>query len=817
MSIALMKKGKLKRNGLALRRELSQLASNLVGRPIRVVFERCGGAFTDFSKVVIDPHLPILKDMSDEEFMVSMKALDCHEAGGHLVFTDKQKWEEFITWAQGRPDGIVARNILNILEDARVELACVNRRPGSLKFLRWFNETIVKKTKLDDYSDDLAKFLKGLNMLGAVGYINGQASPEVMDLLEKCRPIVEEARRAKTTQGAIEGTKKILELAKDFIQCHLSQQQFDQFVVTIVDELSGTDKDAQPMPNVTRDTHRNQQRAKRAKFQVPSKSSPSKSKGEEEKEQDQDNAKVQGQGSQSSGIAVDEGTQPETGSSKDEQDYESLAPGLGVGDSSGSDDAAGDNGSGDEATASEQSDDTLGSGSSGSSSNTAEPEDTEDNNNNGSSSFSEGQEQEEETETGAASSGGDEDGNDETGDAKKTPGEAEDEGNFEDDFGENEEGPEDDHKEDSVDEEVGADADGDGDSSGTPGSGDAEPQSDASKPFGGGGSDGDIEDDEEEEFSSLYDQIRQDLERLTEEEEELEEQAAQEAFDNSELLKAAEEIEWNTIHQGVELHTVEAESDEKAYQEAYELVRLQVGVLVSDLRNILERKRDSFITRLRRGRIDPRRAIRDELGDPRIMRRRGQPSEELDVAIQVMIDGSGSMCGRRQLYARMAAILLHLSCQELRIPHSIVTFWARWDEPQVKHIAHVRFEDCFNSATRFKIKNPSYDNARDGYSIRVLAQYLQKQSAKTKILIVLSDGAPNHECPGPYRYMYDKALGDTVLAVREVEASGIKVLGISIGDDHWYMKDIYPRRICLTNTAALPSKIAEVMEEIVRG
>jgi len=806
MNVALKKaSSKLKRDGLALRRELSQLASNLVGRPIRVVFEKCRGAFTDFNKVVIDPHHPSFEEMTDEEFILAMKALACHEAGGHLVFTDKTEWERFILSVQNKPHGIVARNILNILEDARVELACVNRRPGSLKFIRWFNETLVKKTKLDGY-DELGAFLKGLNMLGAVGYLHGQSSPEVMDLLEKCRPIIEEARRAKTTRGAVVGTEKILELAKDFIQRHLSQQPFDQFVVIVVDELSGADKDkAQQMPNITRDTHR--QKGTKSYFGGSARQ-PNQKEEEEPDKKDGENVTV-------SNPSSDEEVQ-----SAEDKD-EALASGIGAGNSSATSHAAGNSSDeqGSYTDDEEEKEGPSGSGSTGSADNAAEQDENTDEGEESGDGFDSGEDSEgEEGFKGNNSQEnnlyGDEDTpgySEGTGNSGKTADSDEDNAKdtYDDEFNREEGDKEEDDKEEddfenTEDEPLESDdGNDDGDAS----------NSESTNPFGGGGGDS----SEEEEFSNLYNQIRQDLERLAEEEEELEEQAEQEAFEKSELLKVAEEVKWGVIHQGVMLHTTESQPDEKAFLEAYELVRLQVGVLVSDLRNILERKKDTFITRLRRGRIDPRRAIRDELGDSRIMRRRGLPSEELDVAVQVMIDGSGSMSGRRQLYARMAAILLHLACQELRIPHSIVTFWAHWDRAEVEHVAHVRFEDCFNPATRYKIRNQAYDNARDGYSIRVLAQYLQKQPAKTKVLIVISDGAPNHECPGPNQYMYDKALQDTVRAVREVEANGIKVLGISIGDEHWYMPVIYPRRICLTNTASLPKRIAEVMEEIVRG
>lgn len=808
MNVALKKaSSKLKRDGLALRRELSQLASNLVGRPIRVVFEKCRGAFTDFNKVVIDPHHPSFEEMTDEEFILAMKALACHEAGGHLVFTDKTEWERFILSVQNKPHGIVARNILNILEDARVELACVNRRPGSLKFIRWFNETLVKKTKLDGY-DELGAFLKGLNMLGAVGYLHGQSSPEVMDLLEKCRPVIEEARRAKTTRGAVVGTEKILELAKDFIQRHLSQRPFDQFVVVVVDELSGADKDkAQQMPNITRDTHR--QKGTKSYFGGSARQ-PNQKEEEEPDKKDGKNVTVSNPSSDEANPSSDEEVQSE------EDKDEALASGIGAGNSSATSHAAGNSSDdqGSYADDEEEKEGSSGSSSTGSADNAAEQDENTDEGEESGDGFDSGEDSEGE-EGFKGNNGqennlyGDEDTPDDsegTGNSGETAGSDEDDtkDTYDDEFNREEGDKEEDDFENTEDEPLESDdGNDDGDAS----------NSESTNPFGGGGGDS----SEEEEFSSLYNQIRQDLERLAEEEEELEEQAEQEAFEKSELLKVAEEVKWGVIHQGVTLHTTESQPDEKAFLEAYELVRLQVGVLVSDLRNILERKKDTFITRLRRGRIDPRRAIRDELGDPRIMRRRGLPSEELDVAIQVMIDGSGSMSGRRQLYARMAAILLHLTCQELRIPHSIVTFWAHWDRAEVEHVAHVRFEDCFNPATRYKIKNQAYDNARDGYSIRVLAQYLQKQPAKTKVLIVISDGAPNHECPGPNQYMYDKALQDTVRAVREVEANGIKVLGISIGDEHWYMPVIYPRRICLTNTASLPKRIAEVIEEIVRG
>ncbi len=142
---------------------------------------------------------------SKAERWVAIKAGCAHEAG-HILFTDKSAWEEAVS------RGPLFQNIVNILEDARVERATANAYPGTLLWFRFANEYIARHRT--DWGEGANAFLGGLCAYAVAGVVPDALGPEEKSLIEKCRPFVDRARVLGDTWGVLRQAEEIHKLAE---------------------------------------------------------------------------------------------------------------------------------------------------------------------------------------------------------------------------------------------------------------------------------------------------------------------------------------------------------------------------------------------------------------------------------------------------------------------------------------------------------------------------------------------------------------------------------------------------------------------------
>jgi Mg-chelatase subunit ChlD len=159
----------------------------------------------------------------------------------------------------------------------------------------------------------------------------------------------------------------------------------------------------------------------------------------------------------------------------------------------------------------------------------------------------------------------------------------------------------------------------------------------------------------------------------------------------------------------------------------------------------------------------------------------------LDVAVQVLVDASGSMSGSKFTNASAAAVLLNdVLSNTLRIPVEILAF-----------------SECSGANTMFTMK--SFDKSVlcdtlihnfstvgryladnvDGESIAYGYGRIKKRKEKRKLMIVLSDGSP---CGGHSRGDIQQYTQDVI---RSIESSPIELLGVGIMYDavkHYYKR-----------------------------
>lgn len=253
-----------------------------------------------------------------------------------------------------------------------------------------------------------------------------------------------------------------------------------------------------------------------------------------------------------------------------------------------------------------------------------------------------------------------------------------------------------------------------------------------------------------------------------------------------------------------------------------------IGTLQKDLeRAVAARSRSVLTSGHRSGRIHAASLSRLTMfKDERVFRRK-QESTTKDVAVTLLVDCSGSMFGEKIQTATYTAYGLSSVLDRMNISNEVIGFTTRGsfgreaeDEEEKLGVRYSRYEPLYLPVIKDFTERLGLENKRrfavlsqatwlrqnvDGESVQIAAARLSRRREQRKILIVLSDGHP--ACPGNAAAL----RSHLAKSVKEVEATGIEVLGIGILDDA--PKQFYKKHVVLNCLDDLPTS---VMGEIKR-
>ena len=171
---------------------------------------------------------------------------------------------------------------------------------------------------------------------------------------------------------------------------------------------------------------------------------------------------------------------------------------------------------------------------------------------------------------------------------------------------------------------------------------------------------------------------------------------------------------------------------------------------------------------------------------PKIFKKSVDPKDKSNLAVILVIDESGSMCGSRIERAKEAAINFAEIFGKIGIPTYTMGFTADTSGADVVHHHYTSWDN--NKNDRYKLTSIAAScNNFDGYSIRYASKLLGLRPETHKLMIVISDGQP--AC---YAYSHgDSGYRDTKDAIREARSSGQVVLGVAIGADEDVLQKMY--------------------------
>lgn len=195
---------------------------------------------------------------------------------------------------------------------------------------------------------------------------------------------------------------------------------------------------------------------------------------------------------------------------------------------------------------------------------------------------------------------------------------------------------------------------------------------------------------------------------------------------------------------------------------------------------------------------------------PQIFEKKISPADKSDLAVEILVDESGSMrLDDKAGAARECCIALAEIFYTLNVPVYIIGFTADCDGHDVVHAHYITWKNSKND--RLKLLNISarYNNC-DGASVRYATEILKKKNVKNKLLIVISDGVP--AASG-----YHNGMSDTRDAVRAAKKHA-SVLGVAVGKcnaegiQYLYEKDF----LHVSNVNDLFAGISKKMKNIIK-
>lgn len=204
-------------------------------------------------------------------------------------------------------------------------------------------------------------------------------------------------------------------------------------------------------------------------------------------------------------------------------------------------------------------------------------------------------------------------------------------------------------------------------------------------------------------------------------------------------------------------------------------------------------------------RFIPRALARD---DGKYFRQNRLPLESVKLAIALVVDESGSMCGERIVAAQAASIVLYQFCQMMAIPVMIIGHTADHSNA-VQLYAYADF-DSVDGKDGYRLMDiQDRENNRDGAALRYAARRLLDQPAAKKILIILSDGQPY-----AHKYSGTAAEADIRGIVQEYARQGVVFFAGAIGSDKPNIERIYKEGyLDLSDLHKLPYDLTRLIQQ----
>ena len=314
----------------------------------------------------------------------------------------------------------------------------------------------------------------------------------------------------------------------------------------------------------------------------------------------------------------------------------------------------------------------------------------------------------------------------------------------------------------------------------------------------------------DEEISSVMSRIERDMK---------EEKAVSEVNDEltKELSKESSELDYGSAHRGLSTSVSRVKNvSERAistYNETMGSIEKIAEIMARRVKPYL-RKNDGDnamdMTWFFSGsKFDATRLV---YNDYRVFKHATTPLPDNKIAVSILIDESGSMGGKRIEMARAAAIALYSFCEKCELACSVIGHTSKFGVGDLELSIYADF-DTPDKLDKYRLLNiqAKQDN-RDGAAILFAGEHLLKRPEKTKILFIISDGAP---CAT--RYHGRAAEADMANIANGLSRRGAKIFTAAIGSDKENIHRIFGTGFLdITSLETLPEQMLALVKRYIR-
>ena len=283
-----------------------------------------------------------------------------------------------------------------------------------------------------------------------------------------------------------------------------------------------------------------------------------------------------------------------------------------------------------------------------------------------------------------------------------------------------------------------------------------------------------------------------------------------------EIKKTVKDIDFGDIHKNVDIviHRQKelSGSEPELYDRAMTELRPISKLLQKSIMNVIRQRQRGANERglLMGSRIDHTAYYRN---DGKIFTKRNRPNDEISLAVGILVDMSGSMCGERIRTAQAMTLVVYDFCKSLNIPVTIYGHDTTYGNT-VNLYSFAEF-DSVDGKDKYRLMNIHDGGSnRDGCAVRFVAEKLSGRSEECKLFIVVSDGQP---ADGGY---YGTAAELDLQDIRkEYTNKGITFLAAAIGDDKPAIKRCYGESsfLDITDLKEFPMTIAKLIARYAVG
>ena len=277
---------------------------------------------------------------------------------------------------------------------------------------------------------------------------------------------------------------------------------------------------------------------------------------------------------------------------------------------------------------------------------------------------------------------------------------------------------------------------------------------------------------------------------------------------DQEQLDAIRNTNTPLVHKEAKVHVCRHfEEDRDTYNDIYREVSVYVRNLISEMRAFLEETNTPSVQHHRRFGpiVEAKEAYRV---DNAFFAKKHLPDDRPNMAMCVLLDESGSMCGPKIQMAKKALVMLERFASGVGVPLMVAGHYANG--------GHV----VLNIYTDFVSANPEKDRYalaaiddhgcnRDGLPLRICAEMLAQRSEDIRLMVVISDGAPNDT--GYHGQAANKDICDTVAEFRR---KGLTIYGAAIDDDREVIQELYGKGfLSITDLKSLPKTMVRLLRQ----